>query len=118
MPEPLKRGPFYQIIAAIYRALEPAGAAMPSSHVAVALCTVFFSFRYLPKVRYVHLAAAVLLCLSTVYCRFHYAVDMLAGIAVAVVLVPAANWLYWRTESRQSAASLASAGALRAIPRS
>jgi membrane-associated phospholipid phosphatase len=103
MPEHLKTGIFYRIIATIYRVVEPTGAAMPSSHVAIALCTVFFSFRYLPKIRYIHLIAVILLCLSTVYCRFHYAVDMIAGIGAAVILVPVANALYRRMEKRDAA---------------
>jgi membrane-associated phospholipid phosphatase len=102
MPEHIKSGVFYQIVTAIFRAIEPTGAALPSSHVAVALCTVFFSFRYLRKIRYIHLAAAILLCLSTVYCRFHYAVDMLAGIGTAALLVPVANALYQRVDRRFS----------------
>ncbi len=32
-------------------------------------------------------------CLSTVYCRYHCAVDVLAGVAA---LVPAAEWLHQR----------------------
>jgi hypothetical protein len=56
---------------------ESPGAALPSSHVAVAVCTVYFSFRYLPRIRYLHLIMAILLCGSTVYCRYHYVVDVL-----------------------------------------
>jgi len=67
---------------------------MPSSHVAIALCTVFFSFRYLRKIRYVHLVMAVMLCLSTIYCRYHYAVDVVAGVLTAALLLPLGNYLY------------------------
>jgi membrane-associated phospholipid phosphatase len=94
LPEAVRRGVFYQIIRTIYAVFEPAGAAMPSSHVAVALTTVWFSFRYLPRIRHLHLVTAVLLCISTVYCRFHYAVDVVAGIGVALALVPLGNRLY------------------------
>ena len=94
LPPAVTRGVFYQIITAIYAVFEPAGAAMPSSHVAVALTTVWFSFRYLPRIRHAHLVVASLLCVSTVYCRFHYAVDVVAGIAVALLLVPLGNRLY------------------------
>jgi membrane-associated phospholipid phosphatase len=84
----------------VYRVFEAPGAALPSSHVAVALCTVFFSFRYLRSIRYVHLAVALLLCLSTVYCRYHYAVDVLAGLVAAAVLIPIGNWLYFKFRRR------------------
>jgi membrane-associated phospholipid phosphatase len=97
-PAAVQAGLFYHLMAFIYRYFEGAGAAFPSSHVAVALCTVYFSFRYLPKFRYVHLALALLLCLSTVYCRYHYAVDVFGGALTAVLLVPLANWLYFKFE--------------------
>ena len=78
-PAAVQAGPFYQIMALIYRHMETPGAAFPSSHVAVALTTVYFSFLYLRPIRYGHLALALLLSLATVYCRYHYAVDALAG---------------------------------------
>ena len=37
-----------------------------------------------------------LLCLSTVYCRYHYVVDVLAGLVTAAVVIPLCNWLYFR----------------------
>jgi membrane-associated phospholipid phosphatase len=93
-PEAVKQGIMYHVIATIYDLFEPPGAAFPSSHVAVAICTLYFSYRYLPRIRHAHLVTVILLCLSTVYCRFHYAVDVVAGILTAVVLVPLGNWLY------------------------
>jgi membrane-associated phospholipid phosphatase len=84
----------------VYRVFEAPGAALPSSHVAVALCTVFFSFRYLRRIRYIHLAVALLLCLSTVYCRYHYALDVLAGLVAAAILIPTGNWLYFKFSRR------------------
>ncbi len=96
-PAAVKSGMFFQLMAFIYRVFEAPGAAFPSSHVAVALCTVYFSFRYLRPIRYWHLAVAILLCCATVYCRYHYVVDVLAGLATAAVLVPLGNWLYVRS---------------------
>jgi membrane-associated phospholipid phosphatase len=95
-PEAVQRGPFFQVMRQIYHHLEAPGAAFPSSHVAIAIVTVWFSFRYLPRIRYLHLADVVLLCASTVYCRYHYVVDVAAGAMTAAVLIPIANWLYFR----------------------
>lgn len=95
-PAAVQAGPFYQIMALIYRHMETPGAAFPSSHVAVALTTVYFSFLYLRPIRYGHLALALLLSLATVYCRYHYAVDALAGVLTALLLVPAGDWLFRR----------------------
>ncbi len=87
---------FFRIMAWIYDRFETPGAAFPSSHVAVALTTLYFSFLYLRPIRWVHLAAAVLLCISTVYGRYHYVVDVGAGILTAALLVPLGNRLYLR----------------------
>jgi membrane-associated phospholipid phosphatase len=104
-PASVQSGPFFQIMAFIYEHLESIGAAFPSSHVAIALVTVYFSFRYLPKIRWVHLVVALLLCLSTVYCRYHYAVDVVAGALTAALLLPLGNWLYRRYGNSQPAPS-------------
>jgi membrane-associated phospholipid phosphatase len=95
-PGAVQAGPFYQIMAWIYRIFEAPGAEFPSSHVAVAIVTVWFSFRYLPRIRFLHLTMVVLLCLSTVYCRYHYAVDIIGGIVTAAALIPLGNWFYAR----------------------
>ncbi len=97
-PEVVKRGLFFKVMAFLYRMFEAPGAAFPSSHVAVAFCTTFFSFRYLKPIRWVHFVTTILLCLSTVYCRYHYGVDVLAGLVTAAVLVPMGNWLYFEVE--------------------
>ena len=90
---------FFQIMAWIYERFETPGAAFPSSHVAVALTTLYFSFLYLRPIRWLHLAAALLLCVSTVYGRYHYVVDVWAGILTAALLVPLGNRLYFRFRS-------------------
>jgi membrane-associated phospholipid phosphatase len=95
-PAGIKVGLFYQIMAWIYQTFETPGAAFPSSHVAIAIGTVFFSFRYLRAIRWLHLAVVILLCLATVYCRYHYAVDVVAGGLTAAVLIPLGNRLYFR----------------------
>ncbi|MBP7950926.1 MAG: phosphatase PAP2 family protein [Verrucomicrobiales bacterium] len=93
-PLPVQEALFFRLMAWIYANFEVPGAAFPSSHVAVALATAWFSFRYLRPIRWLHLGVALLLCIATVYGRYHYVIDVLAGIATAVVLVPAGNWLH------------------------
>lgn len=97
-PDSVQRGPFFHIMRFIYRYFEAEGAAFPSSHVAIALCTLFFSWRYLPRIRWVHAVMVLLLCMSTVYCRYHYVLDVLVGVATAVILAPIGDWLYRRME--------------------
>lgn len=95
-PEMVTRGWFYQLMRFIYHNFEAPGAAFPSSHVAIALTTVFFSFRYLRRIRWIHLVVALLLCLSTVFCRYHYVIDVVAGVLTAACLVPLGDRLFWR----------------------
>jgi len=95
-PAAVQAGLVFRLMRWMYVIFEAPGAALPSSHVAVALCTVYFSFRYLRPIRYLHLVVAGLLCLATVYCRYHYVVDVLAGLATAGVLIPTGNWLYFK----------------------
>jgi len=104
-PEAVQAGPFYHLMAWIYRSLEAPGAAFPSSHVAIAICTVCFSFLYLRRVRWLHLAGVILVCGATVYCRYHYAVDVAAGALTAAVLIPAGNWLYFKFRKPAAQAS-------------
>jgi len=93
-PEVVQRGPFFNIMKFIYDHFEAHGAAFPSSHVAIAICTIWFSWRYIPKIRYVHLVVLILLILSTVYCRYHYVVDVLGGAATTAILMPLGELLH------------------------
>ena len=45
-------------------------------------------------------AHALGLVAATVYGRYHYAVDVLAGLALAIVTVPLASWLLARFDRR------------------
>ncbi len=108
-PAAVAAGPFYQVMLLIYRWFEAPGAAFPSSHVAVAITTVFFSFRYLRRIRWAHLAVMLLLCAATVYCRYHYVVDVAAGALTAAALVPLANALYRRFAGAEAAPAPGSA---------
>ena len=94
-PGNLSNGVFYRLMAVIYRLVEPeGGAAFPSSHVVVAVATLWFTWRHFRTMRWVHLVAVVMLCISTVYCGYHYAADVLAGLAAAAVLVPVGELVY------------------------
>jgi membrane-associated phospholipid phosphatase len=95
-PPNVTTGPMFHLMRFVYRVFEAPGAAFPSSHVAVAICTVFFSFRYLRSIRYYHLAVAILLCFATIYCRYHYVLDVIAGVLTAAIVIPLGNWLYGR----------------------
>ncbi|TVQ40113.1 MAG: hypothetical protein EA384_04190 [Spirochaetaceae bacterium] len=65
-----------------------AGAAVPSSHVAVSLIALILHARYLPRTLWVVVPLTLLLWVSTVYLYAHYVVDVLLGWAV----VPPLFW--------------------------
>lgn len=65
------------------------GTAFPSSHVAAALVGATCAWRGFRPLGAVLLPAAFLLSLSTVYGQFHYAVDALAGAAMAFAALTA-----------------------------
>jgi membrane-associated phospholipid phosphatase len=60
----------------------------PSGHVAVAFSSAFGVLRVLPKQRTILLmlfAAAFAVFAATIYCRYHYAADGVAGIGIALL---------------------------------
>jgi membrane-associated phospholipid phosphatase len=63
------------------------GTAFPSSHVAAALVAAVCAWRAWRPLGAVLLPISILLSLATVYCQFHYAVDALAGAALAGLLL-------------------------------
>jgi membrane-associated phospholipid phosphatase len=63
------------------------GTAFPSSHVAVALVASLSAGRAWRRLGVVLIPAAVVLACGTVYGQFHYAVDALAGAALAALVL-------------------------------
>ena len=81
-------GPFSAVMGAIYRHGEVEGAAFPSSHVAIATVVLVYTFRYARPAIWVIGPLVVALIVATVYCRYHYAIDVFAGLATTALLVP------------------------------
>lgn len=68
------------------------GTAFPSSHVAAGLAAAAAAWLGWRALGAVLVPLAVLMSIGTVYGQFHYAVDALAGAAVAAALVAADQW--------------------------
>lgn len=80
-------GPFTVLMNVIYAHLEPPGGAFPSSHVGIALLVMIYARRHLScRAFSLYALLGISLMLSTVYCRYHYAVDVLAGLAAGSAL--------------------------------
>ncbi len=56
--------------------------AFPSGHTAVALTVLYLANRFQKKLFHVLLPVVIALLISTVYLRYHYVVDVIAGIAL------------------------------------
>jgi membrane-associated phospholipid phosphatase len=80
--------PFTSFMAWIYRNFEIQGAAFPSSHVAIAALVLYYTVRYARSAAWIVGPLVVSLIVATVYCRYHYAIDALAGVATAAILIP------------------------------
>ena len=66
----------------------------PSGHTELTLLVLFCAYRFHKKTFWVLLPAGSALIVSTVYLRYHYVVDVIAGAAFAAVLALASDWLY------------------------
>lgn len=65
--------------------------AFPSGHVSAALLSVHYMFRFLPRLTWYALPAVCLMIFATLYLRYHYAADILAGgmlAALCALLAP------------------------------
>ena len=85
----LQTGPLSQWIQSTLDGLEQNKTdAFPSGHTAVALVSLFYAWKYREKVLFWILVPAVsALIVSTVYLRYHYAVDVIAGILLAALTI-------------------------------
>ena len=84
---PLSGHFFFDLVHAVSSRGGARGGAFPSAHVSGALVLWLTAWRHQPRLA-LWLSPVILgLIVSTVYARFHYALDTLAGIAVAVTVV-------------------------------
>jgi len=72
-------GPFHWMVGLIQKNAGVHGNAFPSVHVAGATVSLFFAWRYSPKLGFALTPLVILLCIGAVYDRYHYASDVFAG---------------------------------------
>ena len=68
--------------------------AFPSGHTLVTLLSIAWAWRYRLHVRWMVTVVGALLVLSTVYLRYHYVVDVMAGAALAMLCLAVAPVLH------------------------
>jgi membrane-associated phospholipid phosphatase len=66
----------------------------PSGHTMLTLMTIALAYQYRIKIRHYVLWVGILLIIATVYMRYHYAVDLVAGAILAVLCLLTSEKLY------------------------
>jgi membrane-associated phospholipid phosphatase len=89
-------GYFTATIDFIERLARVHGAAFPSAHVAGSMVALLAAYRYRRWLFWVCLPFFASMCIATVYGRYHYVADVLAGIAVGAIGFAAGSWLMER----------------------
>jgi membrane-associated phospholipid phosphatase len=84
-------GLFQEIIDFIYLQAEKPGAAFPSSHVAAMVLVAWWGSTHFRRMKIPYWSTCLFMSIATVYCMFHYAVDVIAGLLLGVLAVLAFN---------------------------
>jgi membrane-associated phospholipid phosphatase len=79
-------GPFHVLVRLIQGRAGVHGNAFPSAHIMLAFVVLVFTFRYLPRVAPVLLFCVLLMCVGAIYDGYHYAIDVVAGAALGLVV--------------------------------
>ena len=101
-------GPFHWAVQLIQRNAGVHGNAFPSAHVAGAMVSLYFAWRYVPRLGLVLTPIVLLLCVGAVYDRYHYLSDVIAGaiFGLGPAFLVARGWVGTRfVESEESAHS-------------
>jgi membrane-associated phospholipid phosphatase len=80
--------------------------AFPSGHTAVTLVVLYCAYRFERRFFWIYLPIVAALIFATVYCRYHYVVDVIAGLFLTLFCVVAGegyyNWWLRRATLRDS----------------
>jgi len=93
-----KGGPFQAMVHLIQSRGGVHGNAFPSAHIMLAFVVLVFVYRFLPRAAPWILLSNLLMCLGAVYDGYHYASDVVAGIAVGIIV----GWMVVRSMPRQN----------------
>ena len=85
-PESIPEGPIRALTLFILENGSSRGAAFPSSHMAMTVCQAMVQLRYQPPIGILVTLISVGVGVGAVYGGFHYAIDMLAGAVVGLVV--------------------------------
>ena len=84
-------GLFQTIVDLIYTWGENPGAAFPSCHVAATFLAAWWGGSHFERMKISYWLTCLFLSIATVYCMFHYAVDVIGGLLLGVLAVLTLN---------------------------
>jgi len=70
--------------------------AFPSGHTAIALLVLYLACKFKKRFFFILLPVVTALVFSTVYCRYHYVVDVFAGFGLTFLTIMLGEWYYER----------------------
>ena len=94
--EPLAGGPFTAMMGLIEHFGRVRGAAFPSAHVTGATAALWGAWRYRRWLFWAMLPVFVLMCVSTIWGRYHYVADILGGLLTGTLGYLIGRWLMKR----------------------
>jgi membrane-associated phospholipid phosphatase len=98
--EPLRGGPFTATINFIEHYGRVRGAAFPSEHVAGSFAALWGAWRHRRWLFWVMLPLVLCMCVSTVWGRYHYMVDVFGGVITGTLGYLIGKWLMERDQKR------------------
>lgn len=72
----------------------------PSGHNMITAVCLIGAWRFNRRIFWALLPVAIALAISTVYCRYHYVIDVIAGIGLAFLTFPVGYWLWERRQAK------------------
>jgi membrane-associated phospholipid phosphatase len=97
-----QEGLFRTLVDLIYAKGENPGAAFPSSHVAAAFLVAWWGSTHFKRMKIFYWLTFLFLSISTVYCMFHYAVDVMGGVLLALFAIRTFNWAERRHDTEKT----------------
>ena len=79
-------GPFHFLVRVIQGNAGVHGNAFPSAHIMLACVVLVFTWRYFPRVAPWIAACVLLMCAGAVYDGYHYALDVIVGAAIGLLV--------------------------------
>jgi membrane-associated phospholipid phosphatase len=86
-------GLFQAMVDFIYTVAEKPGASFPSSHVAAMVLVTWWGSTHFRRMKIFYWLTCLFMSIATVYCMFHYAVDVIGGLLFGLLAILTFNWV-------------------------